>query len=91
MNAEKLLELVPMLARVPVFLSIQETRDPGMSLTWYVCHGSKLGLATLLVLDQFCKIERSWRFKEGCAGVLFGTTLEMAVYAPHCAKRPGDA
>ena len=32
-------------------------------MTGHVCHGSKLGLAALLVSDPFCKIKRSWRFE----------------------------
>ena len=54
-----------------------------LELIGYVAN---FALATLLVSDQFCRIERSWRFEERCTAVLFGTTLVMAVYAPDCGK-----
>ena len=54
-----------------------------------MCYGSKFGLATLLVSDQFCNIERSWRFEERCTAVFFETTLIMAVCAPDCGKDLG--
>ena len=65
--AEKLLEPVRMRAHTPVILSIQETTSwdvPNLELPGCVCYGSKFGLATSLVSDQFRKIKRSWRFEE---------------------------
>ena len=35
-----------------------------------------LGLATLVVSDQFFKIKRSWRFEERCAAVFFGAVFD---------------
>ena len=54
---------------------------PSLTLPGYVCHGGKLGLATLLVLDQ-----RSWRFAERCAAILFGPALVIAVHALDCGE-----
>ena len=54
--------LVRMRAHVPVIFSLQETRSWGLSnleFLGYVCCGSKFGLVTLLVSDQFCNITRS--------------------------------
>ena len=45
---------------------------PEPKLVGHVCYGSKMGLATLVVSDQFFKIKRSWRFEERCTAVLFG-------------------
>ena len=33
---------------------------PYLELLGYVCDGSKFGLATLVVSDQFFKFKRSW-------------------------------
>ena len=44
-----------------------------LELPGFVCYGGKFGFATL-VLDQICKVKRSWRFEERCATVHFETT-----------------
>ena len=49
-----------------------------------MCDGSKFELATLVVSDQFFKIERSWRLEERFSAVLFGAVLVIAVYALDC-------
>ena len=57
----KFVEFVSMCAHVPVIFSIQERRSwdvLNLELSGYVCYGSKLELARLLVLEQFCKIQR---------------------------------
>ena len=46
---------------------------PNLELLGDVCCGTKFGLATLMVLNLFFKIERSWRSEERCTAVLFGT------------------
>ena len=51
-----------------------------------MCDGSKYGLATLLVSDQFCTLGSSWKFEERYTVILFGTTLVMAAYAPDSGK-----
>ena len=51
-----------------------------------MCYGSKFGLVTLVVSDQFFKIKRSWRFEERCTAVLFGAVFDMAVCAPDSKK-----
>ena len=54
--------LVRMRAHVPVIFSLQETRSwdvSNLEFLGYVCCGSKLGLVTLWVSHQFCKIKRS--------------------------------
>ena len=44
---------------------------------------AKLGLATLVVSDQFFKIKRSWRSEKRCTAFHFsGSVFVMAVYAP---------
>ena len=76
-------------AHLLVIFSIQEARSwnlPELKLVGHVCYGSKMGLATLVVSDQFFKIRRSWRFAERCTAVLFGAVLFMTVYAPDCKK-----
>ena len=75
-----------------MFLSLfylQETKSwdaANLTLPGCVCYGSKFGLATLLVSNQFCTIKRSWTFEERCTAILFGTTLVMAAYAPDSSK-----
>ena len=46
------------------------------------CYGSKIGLATLVVSDQFFKITRPWRSEKRCTAFLIGSVFVMAVYAP---------
>ena len=84
---EKLLTLVCAHAHLLVIFSIQETRSwnvPALKVPGYVCYGSKFGLATLVVSDQFFKIKRSWRFEERCTAVLFGAVFVMTVDAQDC-------
>ena len=57
-----------------------------LELPGYVCYGSKFGLATLMVSEQFFKIKKSWRFKERCTAVLFGAVFGDGRYAPDCKK-----
>ena len=75
---ENLLTPVCAHAHRPVIFPIQETRSwnvPELKLPGHVCYGSKMGLATLVVSDQFFKIKRSWRFEERCTAVLFGAVF----------------
>ena len=58
--------LVRMRAHVPVILSLQEARSwdvSNLEFLGYVCCGSKFGLVTLLVSDQFFKITRSFKVR----------------------------
>ena len=72
-----------------VIISIQETKSwdvPNPRLPGYGFHGSTVGLATLLVSQQCCKIKRSWRHEERCTVDLIDDTLVMTVYAPDAGK-----
>ena len=54
-------------AHLPVIFTDQETRSwnvPELQLLGCVCYGGKFGLATLVVVDQFFQIKRSWRSEE---------------------------
>ena len=65
---EKLLTLVCAHAHQLVIFSFQEARSwtvPELQLPGYVCHGGKLGLARLVVSDQFFKIVRSLDVRRG--------------------------
>ena len=71
-----------------VIFSFQETRSwyvLELQLPGYVCYGSKLGLATLVVSDKFSKL-RDLGGSKRCTAVLFGAVFVMAVYAPDCTK-----
>ena len=75
--------------RMPTILSVQETRSwdvPNLELKGFVCYGDKHGHPTLLVLEQFCTMKRSWESEERCTAILFGTTMVMTVYAPDSKK-----
>ena len=74
-NVENLLTPVCAHAHRPVIFPVQKTRSwnvPELKLVGHVCYGCKMGLATLVVSDQFFKIKRSWSFEERCTAVLFG-------------------
>ena len=61
-------------AHLPVICSLQETRSwdvPNLKLPGDVCFHSRLGLATLVVSDQFFNRKSSWRSKERCTAGLF--------------------
>ena len=63
-------------------ISVIKEKLLGLARWRNVCHGGKVGLATLLASKQFCTTMRSWRFEDRCTAVLFGTTLEVAAYDP---------
>ena len=59
-----------------------------LKLLGRVCHGSKSGLATLMVSNQFFKIKRSWRSeRERGTAVLFGAVFVMAGLVLQTARR----
>ena len=77
-----------MRAHLLVIFSFQETRSWNvleLQLLGYVYCGSKLGLATMVVSDEFSKL-RDLGGSKRCTAVLFGAVCVMAVYARDCTE-----